>query len=72
VTHTLWLVEGARQYPVLSGTLDQCIDALSMVARTRRAQGWTTTVRNADRIVFVRNNQSAMYAIQRSESDGKK
>lgn len=62
---TLWLVEGDRQYPVLSGDLDQCMTALDMAVRLRQSRGWRMTARAADRAVFSKNNQAAAYVIQR-------
>ena len=62
---TLWLVEGDRQYPVLSGDLDQCMTALDVAARNRLSRGWRMTARTADRAVFSKNQQAAAYVIQR-------
>jgi hypothetical protein len=62
---TLWLVQGDRQYPVLSGDLDQCMTALDMAARNRLSKGWRLTARTADRAIFSRGNQVAAYVIQR-------
>lgn len=65
---TLWLVEGDRQYPVLSGDLDQCMTALDMAVRLRQSRGWRMTARAADRAVFSRDNQAAAYVIQREST----
>ena len=62
---TLWLVEGDRQYPVLSGNLDQCMTALDMAVRLRQSRGWRMTARAADRAVFSKDNRAAAYVIQR-------
>ena len=62
---TLWLVEGDRQYPVLSGKLDQCMTALDMAVRLRQSRGWRMTARAADRAAFSKDNRAAAYVIQR-------
>jgi hypothetical protein len=62
---TLWLVEGDRQYPVLSGNLDQCMTALDMAVRLRQSRGWRMTARAADRAAFSKDNRAAAYVIQR-------
>jgi hypothetical protein len=62
---TLWLVEGDRQYQVLSGDLDQCMTALDMAVRLRQSRGWRMTARAADRAAFSKDNRAAAYVIQR-------